>query len=483
MLTGSTAAPSGRHRGRWRVLRGGFEVVSGLVLINTLHELGWAIPGNPWLFNAVLVGGSAVLHWALQKPGGRTPGKIDPSGLAGTSLQVAYCGVVIYLTGWGPVLAIGFVQFATTLGTLGRSWRTAAVMSVLVIGGGQAALAAGLVHTYLTPGTAQAVGALGALCAALAIRALGLADAARDSAERALALSERAARRSEERFRTVLQDSQDVTVITDAAGAAFFVSSAVTHVMGWTVQEYRDQRSTIVHPDDRPVAKVVAEALLNGSRSEVVELRLRHGDGTWHWHEVSTRNMLDNPAVEGIVYNHRDITTRKQQQEQLAYQAAHDPLTGLANRAALHDVLAHPGTGAILYLDLDGFKQVNDELGHAVGDALLVHAARVLRDCVGDGGVVGRLGGDEFVVVLSEIRDPDDAVAVAQRIIDRLREPEPVAGHLMTIRTSVGIAVQALGEQPGDEALSRADAAMYEAKRAGTHGWSLHRETGHSLTA
>jgi diguanylate cyclase (GGDEF)-like protein/PAS domain S-box-containing protein len=483
MHTGSTAVPNSRHRRRWRALRGGFEMVCGLVLINALHELGWAIPGNPWFFNAFLLGGALLLHWGLQKPGARAPRKIDPSGLPGTCLQVAYCGGAIYLSGWGPVLAIGFVQFATTLGTLGRSWRTVVAASVLVISAGQAALAAGLLHTYLAPGTAQAVGALGALCAALAIRTLGVAEAARDCAERALALSEQSARRSEERFRTVLQDSQDVTVITDAGGAAFFVSSAVTHVMGWTVQEYQDRRNTIVHPDDRLVAKVAAEALLNGSRSEVVELRLRHGDETWHWHEVSARNLLDNPAVEGIVYNHRDITTRKQQQEQLSYQAAHDPLTGLANRAALHDVLAGLSAGAILYLDLDGFKQVNDELGHAVGDALLVHAARVLRDCVADDGVVARLGGDEFVVVLGEIRDAEDAVALAQRVIDRLGVPEPVAGHLMTIRTSVGIAVQALGEHDGDEALCRADAAMYEAKRAGTHGWSLYREAGLFLTA
>jgi PAS domain S-box-containing protein len=293
-------------------------------------------------------------------------------------------------------------------------------MSVLAIGCGQVALAAGLLHTYLTPGTAQAVGALGALCAALAIRALGLAAAARDAAEHASALSEQAVRRSEERFRTVLQDSQDVIVITDDTGSAFFVSSAVEHVMGWTVQEYQDRRDTIVHPDDQAVAQKMADAFGAGSPGEVVEMRLRHGDGSWRWHEVSARNLIDNPAVEGIVFSHRDITVRKQSQQQLAYEATHDPLTGLSNRTSLRDILAGwgagGGLGAILYLDLDGFKQVNDELGHAVGDELLVHAARVMRDCQ---------------------LDRHDAHA----------------------------------------ALRRADAAMYEAKRAGTHSWSLFRET------
>ncbi|WP_213005953.1 sensor domain-containing diguanylate cyclase [Paractinoplanes toevensis] len=462
---------------RWPALLGGLEVICGLVCLTALHELGWAIPGALWFFIAFLLGGALFLQWALRPSGEGQPDRIGRSGLLGTALQVAYCGGVTYLTGWGPVLAIGFVQFATVTGSLARSWRLIAALSVLAIAAGQAALAAGLLETYLAPGTAQAVGAVGALCAVLAIRALGTADAARDAAENALALSEQAARRSEERYRTVLQDSQDVTVITDAAGTAFFVSSAVEHVMGWSEQEYRDSRDHLVHPEDRPIAQAMADALKSGSAGEVVELRLRHGDGAWHWHEVSARNLLDNPAVAGIVFNHRDVTLRKQHQDQLVYEAAHDPLTGLANRAALREVLAGwgagSGLGAILYLDLDGFKRVNDELGHAVGDELLLHAARVLRDCVLGGDTVARLGGDEFVVVLPEVRHPGDAVTVAQRIIDRLGEPESVAGHPMSVRTSVGIAVCELDRQNAEEALRLADAAMYEAKRAGTHSWYL----------
>lgn len=464
-----TSQESDRRR---QGISGGLEMGFGLAFVVSLHELGWAVPGNIWFFCAFLVGGALLLQWALGAPGAGSARRISRSGTLGTGLQVAYAGGVIYLTGWGPVLAIGFVQLGTMLGSLGRTWRTVLCMSLTAIGVGQAAIALGLTSTYLPSGTAQAAGVLGAVCAAMAIRVLGMADSARSAAEGGLAASE-------ERFRTVLQDSRDVTVITDDTGSTLFVSSAVEHVMGWTVDDYRTRRDVIVHPEDRAAAKDMADDLLAGSRGHQTELRLLHGDGSWHWHEVSARNLMDNPAVGGLVFNHRDITPRKQHQERLAYEAAHDPLTGLANRAALREVLEGSGTGtgkvAVLYLDLDGFKRVNDELGHAVGDELLVHAAKVLRECVLGRDTVARLGGDEFVVVLSEVGDPRDAIAVAERIIERLREPATLEGSPIRIRTSIGIA---MADSPDQTAaiLRSADAAMYEAKRAGTHGWRLFDE-------
>lgn len=295
------------------------------------------------------------------------------------------------------------------------------------------------------------------LSTALTLRALGQAENARKDADQALAASE-------ERFRTVLEDSQDVTVITDEAGRPFFVSKAVQHVMGWTTEEYAESLNELIHPEDVDIALTLMAALRAGARSHSAEMRMRYADGTWHWHKVSARNLLDHPAVGGWVFHHRDVTLRRQHEERLAYAASHDALTGLANRAALHDALETwaSGAGAVVYLDLDGFKQVNDEHGHAAGDELLVRTAAALRDCASSGDLVARLGGDEFVLLLRGVTRPEEAAARAERILDRAE-----------VGASIGIALCDPARQEPVEALRRADAAMYEAKRDGRHGWRL----------
>ena len=185
-------------------------------------------------------------------------------------------------------------------------------------------------------------------------------------------------------------------------------------------------------------------------------------------------NLLDNPRVRGVVVTSRDVTDRKLLAEQLTRLAFHDPLTGLPNRALYMDRLAHAlkrtlRTGepvAVLFLDLDGFKRVNDSLGHDAGDELLKIAAERVRSSIRPSDTVARLGGDEFTVVLDGA-DAAAAANVAGRLVARLAEPVPLGERAVAIGTSIGVAIKQSSLDQPDDLLRQADAAMYQAKQAG----------------
>jgi diguanylate cyclase (GGDEF)-like protein/PAS domain S-box-containing protein len=441
----------------------------GFLVTYVLHALGYAVPGSFWVYVLLMFGGATVIRllgaWRARSGSPRWLGEAE------TLLQIAMVTMVLCLSGWAPLLHVGFLVFlAIRFNDLARSWRSILILCSSAMGLIQAGIAVGVVDTYLPPETAQVAGILTATCVAMAIRAMGVNAIARAEAEAAQAAGE-------ERFRTVVQDSWDVIVITDAAGEMLFVSAAVERVMGWPEAEYRAlPDADRYHPGDAAAALGIRQALAEGAAEHRTELRLRHGDGSWHWHEIHARNLLDHPAVQGIVFNHRDITARKEREESLAHQATHDPLTGLANRTALRERLTgwcavdQPVSGAVLFIDLDGFKRVNDQLGHAAGDDVLTVTARVLRECVATSDTVARLGGDEFAVLLTAVGTGREAISVAEQIIERMAGIEGAA----EIRASIGIAMCEPGKLDARETLHRADSAMYEAKRIGDHGWILH---------
>jgi diguanylate cyclase (GGDEF)-like protein len=186
---------------------------------------------------------------------------------------------------------------------------------------------------------------------------------------------------------------------------------------------------------------------------------------------------FDNRAVrvgDGISFTWRDVTERFALRQQLREQADHDLLTGAANRRQLSrrltELLGHaPRTGArlaVLYLDLDHFKEINDAHGHAAGDVVLAAVAAEIRAAVREQDLVARLGGDEFVVLLDGVRGLDDATAVAAKVLRAVRRPVEIGGVTVTPRASIGIALVEPGEDE-DSVIARADAALYEAKDAG----------------
>jgi diguanylate cyclase (GGDEF)-like protein len=210
-------------------------------------------------------------------------------------------------------------------------------------------------------------------------------------------------------------------------------------------------------------------------------LRLRDHRGEWRWFECGVSNRLEDPSVRGLVCNMRDITERRLVEEQLLHQARHDELTRLPNRSAfieqLDGALVETRDSdellAVLFLDVDRFKLVNDSLGHDVGDRLLVDVAERLRGCLRPGDVVARFGGDEFTLMLGGLVHANDAVAIAERITETLRQPITVGGRELFVSASIGIAVSHTGHDGASDLLRQADLAMYLAKERGRARWEF----------
>jgi diguanylate cyclase (GGDEF)-like protein/PAS domain S-box-containing protein len=280
-------------------------------------------------------------------------------------------------------------------------------------------------------------------------------------------------RRQEQRFRSLVQHASDITVVADARGSITYASPAVHRVLDRPPELIVGQTlETLVHPQDRPVVRGRMRELDGNPRASVdLRLRARHRDGSWRWLEVICTNLLEDPSVTGIICNARDVTDMLRYQERLTFEATHDPLTGLANRVLLQRRMegesAGPSAGrpvAVLAIDLDDFKTVNDSLGHHIGDGLLVCVADRLRRCVPKEGTVARLGGDEFAVFLPSTGRSAAAV-IARRILAVLAEQVLVEGHELLVYGSVGVAT-AFGRD-ANALLRAADAAMYLAKQNG----------------
>ncbi|MET0833479.1 MAG: EAL domain-containing protein [Actinomycetota bacterium] len=299
--------------------------------------------------------------------------------------------------------------------------------------------------------------------------------------------AERAVRASEERFRSLVQNSSDVISIVDADGGVRYHSESVRRVLGYDPAELVDgDPLSLVHPDDRErVGRFVAEAALRPGVTAAETWRVRHRDGTWLHSETVAANLLEDPNVRGLVLNTRDVSDRKELEAQLVHQAFHDGLTGLANRTLFTERVEHalaraaPGDLAVLFIDLDDFKHVNDSLGHAAGDQLLVAAARRLQGCLRPTDVAARLGGDEFAVLLERVTDADGAATVAGRVLDTLHQPFGLNGRTIPIKASLGVATGRPGADQADELLRNADVAMYAAKAGGKDRYELFRPDMH----
>ena len=309
-------------------------------------------------------------------------------------------------------------------------------------------------------------------------------------------VAESARRRTEARLARIAETAADAIMLYDAGGHIIFANAAAARVFGRPVEElwslsYDDPQwgDSALDGTPLPLGQTVFRRV-ERDRAALYdfEYQVKRPDGETVAVSVNATPLPeDNGRFGGVVASFSDITQRRQMEEKLNYQAFHDPLTGLANRALMNNRLGHVlasggrqvSESAVLFIDLDNFKWVNDSLGHDAGDVLLCQVAARLKKTLRAGDTPARFGGDEFVVLLSHIENPAYAFAAAERIVALLSEPFDLEGREVFTSPSIGLAISEPG-MDADTLLRHADAAMYEAKRRGKGRYEVFR---HNLSA
>jgi diguanylate cyclase (GGDEF)-like protein/PAS domain S-box-containing protein len=287
--------------------------------------------------------------------------------------------------------------------------------------------------------------------------------------------AEEALRASEQRHRALVEHLSDIIVVADAEGTATYVSPAISRVLGWSAEAVTG-RSLFdgMHRDDVERTRARLHAAVAGGPGLYGPDRFRYlrSDGAWRHVETTASNRLDDDAVGGIVFIVRDVTAQVDAEERLRHLALHDPLTGLANRTLVKDRLQvalaagrrQGTTTALLVVDLDHFKDVNDGLGHEAGDAVLEELARRMAATLRDVDTVGRLGGDEFAAVLPAAGTVGEALDAGRRLLEALAVPVRHQGEDLQLGGSIGVALAPDHGDDVDSLLRHADAAMFRAK-------------------
>ena len=270
-------------------------------------------------------------------------------------------------------------------------------------------------------------------------------------------------------------------------GRLAYMSPQITGILGYRPEELVDDPElwpSRIHPEDRAAAIAAYEEHWRTGEPLRAEYRMLARDGSEVWLRDEAYAMPDDTQSgrqmsQGLLI---DTTDRKRLESKLIHDALHDPLTGLANRVLLRDHLERalarrgraPGTVALLFVDLDDFKRINDSYGHAAGDEILVQVAGRLGAAVRGDDVVGRQSGDEFAVLLSHVSTDQEAVASAERILRELRRPVQLGARSILVGGSIGIALATDREASAEDLLIQADAAMYAAKAAGKGGFAVY---------
>jgi diguanylate cyclase (GGDEF)-like protein/PAS domain S-box-containing protein len=314
-------------------------------------------------------------------------------------------------------------------------------------------------------------------------------------------LMEEKVKESEELHRYIVNSSPDLVYMLDRNGCFTFLNDRVESLLGFSRDELIGKHYTeLVDDDHLELARNVFNERRTGDRAvSNAEMRLksrqaRRGARFFHahaiWTELTAMGVYSDPKErtrENFVGTYgiaRDISERKEAQEVISFQAYHDLLTHLPNRALLKDRLSLAITQArrskrrlaVMFLDLDRFKIVNDTLGHSMGDRLLKAVANRLQSCLRRGDTLSRFGGDEFTLLLPEVRTRDDVVVIATKILDRLGGPFVIDGHELFVGASIGVAMYPEAGETGEALIQNADIAMYHVKGRGKNGYQFFSE-------
>ncbi|MGA9353762.1 MAG: EAL domain-containing protein [Terriglobales bacterium] len=298
----------------------------------------------------------------------------------------------------------------------------------------------------------------------------------------------------DELFQLITENAADMIAVVTPDGRRVYSSPAYQKVLGYSPEELDSGTSfDQIHPSDQDLVKQAAEKAHRTGQGQKVEYRMRHKDGSWRVLE-STSNTIGTKEGDRLVIVNRDITDRKRAEEALAHRAFHDGLTDLPNRELFLDRLQHAMLRArrhtdykfaVLFVDVDEFKVVNDSLGHSAGDELLVEIAKRMNTSFRDSDMiarlqapyeveahmetssVARLGGDEFTVLLEDVSRPSDAIRVGHRIQEKLAVPFEIKGRQIVIKASIGAALSANSYNKPEEMVRDSEIAMYRAKQSG----------------
>jgi PAS domain S-box-containing protein len=309
-------------------------------------------------------------------------------------------------------------------------------------------------------------------------------------------------------FQLITENAADLIAVVDTQGRRLYNSPAYQRVLGYTEEELKSPSLDQIHPDDQQRVMEAGQKAHTTGRGERLEYRIRHKDGSWRVLESTASAVKNNKGeTTKLVIVNRDITQRKRAEELLAHNAFHDTLTTLPNRALFVDRLDHALTlakrhsdykFAVFIIDVDEFKVFNDSLGHANGDQLLIEISKRLttslrnidtisrsnitkrREVPKPDDTLARLGGDEFTVLLDDIRNPSDAIRVAQRIQEKWDAPFIINGQEVVVTISVGIALSDVAYSSADDLLRDAEIAMYRAKQSGKGSFEIFDPNKHA---
>ena len=414
---------------------------------------------------------------------------------AALASQVLSVTAIIYVIGWGSTLSIGYVFVISRALDEGgsRVWRATLGWTIVGIALGEIGIALNVFPTYVDVPYVHGLAALGILGMTFVMWLLGTKTEQNERASAERDHADREVRSTLSLLGATLDSTADGILVVDNSGAVTRINSQFARM--WRLPEdlFNGDRDAALQfalnqlrNPELFVAKV--EDLYAHPLAETNDT-LDFKDGRVF--ERHSQPQLVDGAVVGRVWSFRDVTDRVRLVDELAHQAFHDSLTGLANRALLRDRLEqavarsrrNASAVTVLFCDLDGFKMINDTLGHDAGDLLLVEVARRLEANLREGDTAARVGGDEFAIVLDDMPAEETRV-LAQRLLDVLREPIMINGREVFVPASIGVADNRVDALDGDELLCRSDIAMYAAKSRGRNRFEAFEPTMQSdLTA
>ncbi|HEX5429597.1 MAG TPA: EAL domain-containing protein [Patescibacteria group bacterium] len=293
---------------------------------------------------------------------------------------------------------------------------------------------------------------------------------------------------SEERYRAMIENSSDGIVMLNADGTITYVTHPIERILGFSEQEIVGMVAfDLIHPEDLPlVMEIFGNMLRAPNATSSAQFRARHKDGTYRWIEGVGTNLLQHPSIQSIVANFRDVSQRKKAEDTLAYHYQHDVLTDLPNRTYLTSRFAESlqesdrarKSVALMLIDLDRFKQINESLGHALGDRLIQEVSLRLRACMSESCVLARLGGDEFGILICNLeREEDEVAKLCNKILEDFKPAFYLDAHELYISPSIGISLYPYDGREPAMLFKNAETALYRAKDYGRNTYQFYTQT------